>query len=223
MIRLHITTEGATEMNFVKQILARSLAKSAVFADARSVLTGKDNRISKEFRGGMTTYHKAKKDILTWMKEDNHPECRFSTMFDLYRLPQDFPGFDAARHVLDAYDRVRTLEQAFLEDIGDPRFIPYIQLHEFEAFILADPEQLDWEYIDHEGAIAKLVQMVGNQNPELINDGFETAPSKRIIREIPEYDKRSAGVSIAGKIGLSVLRNRCRHFNEWVTTLEQIK
>lgn len=222
MIRLHVTTEGPTELNFVRQHLARSLAKSAVFADARSVLTGKDNRISKEFRGGMTTYHKAKNDILTWMKEDNHAECRFTTMFDLYGLPQDFPGYNEARRISDAYHRVEILENALLDDISDPRFIPYIQLHEFEALILADPKQLDWEYIDHEAAIQRLVQMVGNQNPELINDGYETAPSRRIIREIPEYDKRSSGVSVTGKIGLSVLRSKCPHFDEWITKLEKL-
>ena len=59
-------------------------------------------------------------------------------------------------------------------------------------------------------------------NPELINDGPETAPSKRILKEIPEYDKASAGVSVTSKIGLPQLRNRCRHFNEWLGQLENL-
>lgn len=221
MIRLHVTTEGQTEQDFVKKVLAPSLGVNIV-ADARSVLTSKDKRLSREYRGGLKHYLKAKDDILTWMKEDNHPECRFTTMFDLYGLPQDFPGYDESRRVSDVYERVRILEQAFVDDIGDPRFIPYIQLHEFEALILADPRQLDWEYIDHDESITRLVQMVGNQNSELINDGFETAPSRRIIKEIPEYDKRSAGVAVAGKIGLSVLRSKCPHFDEWITKLEKL-
>jgi len=29
--------------------------------------------------------------------------------------------------------------------IKSPRFIPYIQLHEFEALLLSDPQKLDWQ------------------------------------------------------------------------------
>jgi hypothetical protein len=57
----------------------------------------------------------------------------------------------------------------------------------------------------------------------LINDGFETAPSKRILKEIPEYDKVTAGVSVAGKIGIETLRAKCRHFSEWLAKLEDEK
>jgi len=64
--------------------------------------------------------------------------------------------------------------------------------------------------------------MVNEQNPELIDDGPETAPSKRILREIPEYDKATAGVSVAAHIGLPTLRKKCRHFDEWVTQLESL-
>ena len=60
-------------------------------------------------------------------------------MFDLYALPADFPGYAEARREVDPYGKVRILEDALGNDIADRRFIPYIQLHEFEALILADP------------------------------------------------------------------------------------
>ncbi len=66
-----------------------------------------------------------------------------------------------------------------------------------------------------------MVEDVGG-NPELINDGKFTAPSKRIIKEIPEYDKVNAGPLIVEKIGLDVLRRGCPHFNEWLTKLEDL-
>jgi len=122
----------------------------------------------------------------------------------------------------DLYDRVVILEQKMAEDIGDSRFVPYIQLHEFEALILADPKQLDWEYLEHDIPINNLVSMVGSQNPELINDSPETAPSKRILNEIPEYDKVGAGVAVAEQIGLPMLRQKCRHFADWLAQLEQL-
>lgn len=222
MIRLHVTAEGQTEQNFANRVLRPHLANLNVFVDARCVLTSKDNRAGKEYRGGLSDYEKAKKDIQTWLKEDKNAECRFTSMFDLYALPRKFPGYEDAKKKNDPYERVRILEESMARDIDDRRFIPYIQLHEFEALILADPRQLDWEYLEHDVPIENLISMVGSQNPELINDGENTAPSKRILKEIPEYDKVTAGVAVAGMIGLQTLRGKCNHFNEWLSGLERL-
>lgn len=223
MIRLHVTAEGQAEQQFVNKVLAPHLSEYGVYVDARAVLTSKDNRTATEYRGGLISYIKAKADIATWMKEDNHPECSFTTMFDLYALPEDFPGYAEAQMKIDPYERVKHLEISFDLDINDQRFIPYIQLHEFEALLLADPQQLDWEYMEHDRPIRNLLKMVGEQNPELINDGHSTAPSKRILQQIPEYNKTIAGPAIAQQIGLSVLRDKCKHFDEWVTRLEELE
>ncbi|WP_339136306.1 MAG: DUF4276 family protein [Candidatus Electrothrix sp. GW3-4] len=222
MIRLHITAEGQTEQSFAGKVLAPHLAGFGVFVDARCVLTSRDKRKAREYRGGLLSYEKAEKDIRAWLKEDDHVECRFTTMFDLYALPDDFPGYAEAMRNSDPYERVAILEQKMAESVGDSRFIPYIQLHEFEALLLADPKQLDWEYLEHDVPIGNLVTMVASQNPELINDGPATAPSKRILSEIPEYDKVTAGVAVAEKIGLLMLRQKCRHFNDWLTRLERL-
>ncbi|WPD22888.1 MAG: DUF4276 family protein [Candidatus Electrothrix scaldis] len=185
-------------------------------------LTSRDKRKAREYRGGLLSYEKAEKDIRAWLKEDDHVECRFTTMFDFYALPDDFPGYAEAMRNSDPYERVGILEQKMAESVGDSRFIPYIQLHEFEALLFADPKQLDWEYLEHDVPIGNLVTMVASQNPELINDGPVTTPSKRILSEIPEYDKVTAGVAVAEKIGLLMLRQKCRHFNDWLTRLERL-
>ena len=146
-------------------------------------------------------------------------------MFDLYGLPADFPGYEDAAQEIDPYSRVRTLEHALSQDIPDPRFIPYLQLHEFESLLLSDPQKLDSQFYDRGAAIRSLVQMTSTfKSPELINDGEDTAPSKRIIGAIPEYGgmKASAGPIVAEKIGLSTLRVRCEHFGEWLGRLEHL-
>lgn len=221
---LLITAEGQTEQNFAIKVLGPHLAAFGVFVIARCVLTSKDRRTSTEYRGGLVSYEKAKKDIKNWLKEWQHSESelRLTTMFDLYALPENFPGYVEAGKQKDPYDKVRVLEKSMAEDINDGRFIPYIQLHEFETLIFADPQKLDWEYLDHTTPINNLVSMVANQNPELINDGMETAPSKRIGKEIPEYDKATSGVEVVGKIGIQSLRKKCRHFNEWLSCLEEL-
>jgi len=225
MIRLHIIAEGQTERNFVKSVLAPHLAAFKVFADARCVLTSKDRRTSKKHSGGGNSFEKAQRDIQTWIKEDKHGECRFTTMFDLYSLPEDFPDYAVAIRKTDPYERVHLLEESLARSISDRRFIPYIQLHEFEALILAAPQNLSCEYLEHDTPIKNLVSMVSmapDKNPELIDDGRETAPSKRILRQIPEYRKTTAGVSVVKSIGLPTLRTKCRHFNDWLSRLEQL-
>ncbi len=223
MIRLHVTAEGQTEKAFAEKILCAHLGKFQTIVDARCVLTSKDRRAAKTHRGGLVNYQKAKKDIQNWIREDDHDECRFTTMFDLYALPKDFPGYDAAMRQADPYSRVTQLENALAEDIGDHRFIPYIQLHEFEALIFADPQQLEWEYLEHDKQIGNLIRITKQQkNPELINDGPQTAPSRRILAEIPEYHKNTAGIAVVERIGLKVLRAKCRHFASWLRRLERL-
>lgn len=222
MIRLHFIVEGQTEEAFVNQVLAPHLAHVQVYADARCVETSRDRKAGKVYKGGMSSYVKAFNDINAWINEDKGDDSRFTTMFDLYALPTDFPGFESALAITDPYSRVGHLESALGHHVNHRRFIPYIQLHEFEALILAQPSSLDWEYLEHELAIQKLVALVADQNPELINHGHETAPSKRILKEIPEYDKVTSGVAVAEHIGLETLRQKCAHFNQWLTGLEQL-
>ena len=64
------------------------------------------------------------------------------------------------------------------------------------------------------------------RNPELINNGPETAPSKRIIKAIEgdkrthyNYNKPKTGKFVTKNIGIDELRSRCKHFNEWIEKL----
>lgn len=229
-VRLHITAEGQTEERFVRHVLAPYLGERSVWSDARCVLTSRDKRAGILYRGGFrrqSPYLTVKKDICAWMKEDRQSDVRFTTMLDLYALPNDFPGYADAQRKTDPYARVAVLEEAFAADINsemnDTRFIPYVQLHEFEALILADPQHLDWEFLEHDDPIVRLADMVAREggNPELIDDGANTAPSKRIIAEIPEYagKKATSGPLVAGRIGMPTLLERCRHFSQWIDRL----
>lgn len=195
MRRLHVLAEGQTEEAFVNQVLAPHLAGFDVVADVRCVTTGRDrHRLDVVYRGGLRDYGKVQRDLQRWMAEDR--DAVFTTMIDLYALPRDFPGFTEAARLADPYARVRHLEQALGGDIGQHRLIPYIQLHEFEALLFSDPEKFDWHYIEHDRAISRLAELARQfDSPELIDDGAATAPSKRIIAEIPEYEyqKTTAG------------------------------
>ena len=146
-------------------------------------------------------------------------------MLDLYALPNDFPQFDEAKKISDPSQKVNKLETALADDINDYRFIPYIQLHEFEALILSDPSKLIERFPEYGESVQELVAICKKyDSPELINDGETTAPSKRIIQFIPSY--KGAKVSVAPlmvqKIGLPTIRSQCPHFNEWLIQLENL-
>ena len=222
-IRLHFIVEGQTEETFVNQVLKPHLGDRYVWADARCVLSSRRGGV--KYRGGFRSYAQPQRDIVSWLREDQNADARFTTAFDFYGLPTDFPGYGDAQAAADPYEKVRILEAALRDDIGDWRFIPYLQLHEFETLLLSEPDQLAAHFTDGQVGIPNLVAMADQiANPELINDGPDTAPSKRIIAEIPEYAgmKPSAGPIVAEKIGLVSLRARCRHFGEWISQLEDL-
>ncbi len=221
MIRLNVVVEGQTEETFVNKILGPHLTCFNVFLNARRVETGRKG--GKVFRGGVISYFRAKKDIALWMKEDLGGDVRFTTMFDFYRLPNDFPGFKEATQQIDPYRKVEIIEEKFTADIASLRFIPYLQLHEYEALLFSDLDKFHHYYVDHDSQLKKLKQNVaGLTNPELINDTPEAAPSQRISKYLTSYkgEKSSAGPIIAEHIGLEKIRAKCRHFNTWVSRLE---
>lgn len=220
--RLNITTEGHTEHRFVKDVLYKYLQPLQIYCDVRSVMT------SREFkkRGGMTSYERAKTDIKQWMKKDHKQESQFTTMFDYYALPEDFPGFKDSKSLVNPYDKVKCIEEAFYADMADSRFIPYIQLHEFEAMLFTDLDVLLLEFEDKRREVQKLKNQLArapyNNNPELINDIRESSPSHRIINLIPEYQKVNSGSMFTDLISIDRIRVVCKHFDEWITKLENL-
>ncbi len=220
-IRLNITAEGQTEENFVKTCLSSYLGAFNISTNVRNALTKKDK--FRHYRGGLINYKKAKRDIQTWMKHDNTNNVFFTTMFDYYALPNDFPHFEESKKIQDSYERITFLEKKFEEDINDKRFIAYIQLHEFEALLFSNPEILSEYYFEYENEIEKLVQILKEfSNPELINDKPATAPSKRLKNIIPPFDKVNIGAIASCRIGIENLKQSCKHFNDWITKLESI-
>jgi len=223
MIRLQLVVEGDTEEGFVNQVLSPYLARREIYAVCHRVTTSRKRY--RVYRGGGETYARWKKDLQLWLNDDRNREARFTTMVDLYGLPNDFPEFQKAKERSDPYQRVRFLEETFGKDIGSPRFVPYIQLHEFEALLLSDPSQFLHEFPGRVRPVENLSSLAETKStPELIDDGEQTAPSKRIAREIPEYEGRkpSAGPLIAGHIGIDRIRARCPHFNEWLEKIEAL-
>lgn len=223
MVRLHVLAEGQTEETFVNRVLKPHLALRAVYVDVRCICTRKMR--SRQAAGGIVPYDLFKNDLDRWIAEDCNVDSWFTTMIDLIGLPSTFPGHDPDAGLSDPFLRVAVIETAMDTDQEYQRFVPYIQLHEFETFLFVDPQQLDWEFLEHDAQIEELVKLSREfETAEHINDDPTTAPSRRIVERIPEYAgrKASAGPSVAEKIGLDKLRASCRHFGEWLSRLETL-
>src|SRR5262249_41889829 len=143
-----------------------------------------------------------------------------------YGIHAQFPGLSDAESLRGTPNkRVEALEEAFAKDVGDDRFVPYIQLHEFEAYLFSDPTKFTNFYDRHEKQIAALKAIAEQHTtPELIDDGQHSAPSKRIAAELPDYEdaKSVIGSQVAELIGLNVIRGKCPHFAAWLSRLEKL-
>lgn len=217
-IRLNVLVEGQTEEAFVKMQLRPHLHNRGISTKVRLVTT------SRDCGGGLGNYKKqVRKDLTLWMGEEAGDDVYFTTMFDLFELPRSFPGYGAAKAMPNPQERAAALEAAMGEDIGDPRLLPYIQVYEFEALVLADPMELWAEYPEDEAGVRRLDQIANSfSSPEMINDGPKTAPSKRIEKEISTYNKKLFGPITTKAIGLPKLRSKCPHFGAWIHRLESL-
>lgn len=224
MIRLHLTVEGQTEQEFAVSLLQPHLATFNVFV-RKPRLTGPHGRRGGRIpQGGMfNTFVHVMNDMRRWQREDHSADARFSMMVDLYSLPSDFPGYSAAMALVDPHAQARHLEQALAAEMNDRRFVPYLQVHEFEALILCDVHRIDMLIEGRTKEIDDLMHECGSfANPEFINHGRETHPKARIRKHLPEYDENIHGPLLTEAIGLQVLRERCQHFGEWLTRLENL-
>jgi hypothetical protein len=224
---INIIVEGSSEENFVNEVLVKHFAALHIFVSSRKIKTGWDKLNNKPAKGGLLRYSKFKNDVLRWISSDRGRENTYYTSFiDLYAFPKDSesPYIRSIQLIANPYDKIKALEAAIGTDINNDKFIPYVQLHEFEALLLVEPDRLLTMYPGGNCGVNLLKTDIGNQPSEEINESPETAPSKRIIRFIPAYagQKAQVGPMIAEDIGLSKLRDKCPHFNEWITKLESI-
>ena len=220
MTRVSVIVEGPTERSFVQQVLAPFLWASEVYLSA--IILGVPGH-----KGGKTNYARVKKDVLRQLKEDGTACC--TTMLDFHGLGKGFPGTPLPSN-LSNVDKVLHLERAMKEDIvadapdlrPDVRFLPYLQLHEYEGLLFSDPDAFAKGMYDPD--LAPQFREIRQRfpTPEDIDDSPDTAPSKRVLRLCPSYNKVLDGTRAATAVGVEAMRRECPHFRDWVESLEQL-
>jgi len=224
MVRVIALVEGQTEETFVRRLLAPQLSMHGVAISATTY--GR-----RRSHGGVPRWRQAERELLRLVKEDSGR--RVTTMFDYYRLPSNWPGREAVAGK-PPRAKAKILERAMQSrithslgrDASPSRFVPYIQMHEFEALLFAEPRTLGevlTRDADPQRTIRSLLQVVAHfATPEEIDEGATTAPSKRILSLAEHYQKVTDGNLAATRIGLETMRQECPHFDEWLRRLEAL-
>ena len=213
-VELRVLCEGETEQTFVVKVLRPYLEPFRVFATSQSLMP---------VGFGTVPFERLHKSIKTEVGRSRDHQY-VTTMIDLYGL-REFPASERIPGETPLA-RVQRIEDAMRQSLPSPLFIPYIQLHEFEALVFADLDLLPTQFPDGEAdaAPARLREGIGTLGPEDVDDGPDSSPSKRLMKSVLGYDalKAVAGPEIAARIGVPRLRASCPHFGAWVGRLERL-
>lgn len=213
MKRLIIVCEGPTENEFCLEVLAPALLKSGIYIEAPLI---------KKSNGGIVPWPNIKRQIETHLHEG---DAFVSILVDYYGIKDSykFPGWLESKGVSNLSERWRLLCDRMKSDIAPElasRFIPYMQIHEFESLLFSEIDVFKDNFDSKEMDFSILEKAIQEfDNPEEINSRPTLAPSKRLITAIPAYDKVVYGNCIAMDIGLNKIMEKCPLFSQWISLL----
>lgn len=216
MNRIIIICEGQTEQEFCNTLLQPYFGAHSITLQAPLI---------KKTMGGIANWNVLKREIETYLHREK--DVLVTTLIDYYGIKDShgFPLWAEKQAIADKNQRLDELEAAMLADVDAnlrPRFVPYLQLHEFEGLLFSDKQAFYTTFNEDELAREdELEQTFGDfNNPEMINDGVETSPSHRLERIISGYEKVVYGCCLAEAIGLEKMRQKSPRFNNWLKRLE---
>lgn len=210
---IYIYCEGQTEESFINNVLAPYLRNIEIYV--MPIICTTSRKGGKKFKGGVSDYSKIKNELSIICKQ--HKNEMVTTMFDYYAMPSNTPGIDNTES--DLYKRISEIEKTIVRDISCSNLFFHFSVHEFEGLLYADPSA--FSEIADEAVVAAIAKERSQAiNPEYINNSFETAPSKRLERLMPDYAKVKNGTIVSKNIGIDKIIAECPHFEAWV---EKIK
>ena len=208
---LYILVEGQTEEVFVKDMVRPHLLEHAIFDVTPIKISTKAG-----FKGGFVKYEYLKNDANRLLKQRN--DTVISTFVDYFRIPNDIPDYGNCLQIHNIDDRIKCLESSIANDIGNERFLPYIQKYEFESVLFSSNTGFENYYgVNVSKRTNEIIERYSN--PEDINDNSATSPSNRLKQIVPQYNKVLTGNILALDIGIERILEKCPRFRDWVTKI----
>ena len=201
-----ICCEGSTEEAFVARVLSPYLE-----AEVKGILVTPHNM------KGASDYKKIRDFVSDFCQSS--PYALVTTMIDFYGWTKNIPNLvETAGGIYQQADNIESAVEKDLHEFDNLNF--NIIIHEFEGLLFSDVNAFEGIVGKNQMLDLRNILHKAGDNPECINDSFETAPSRRIERIKPDYQKVQDGVEIAGRIGIEKIAENCRHFGRWI---ERIK
>ena len=185
--------EGKTEQVFVESVLQPYLAQQNIFISATQV--SKPGQ-----KGGDVRFSRVSRDIERHLKQ--RPDTYVTTLVDYYGV-KEWPGLDTlpagfepariAEH-LNGAARASVVEQ-FAAQQAERRFIPFIAVHEFEAWLFSDSAILAAELGIPEPQVVRVLEECGE--PEAVNMvGKRPPPSDWMAGQVANLPKQAKGLPL---------------------------
>ena len=211
MPRLIFIVEGDSEQRFINEHLVIYLSSrfSRVPMHAQKITTNR----KKNVKGGNVNYELLKNEARRTFAQG---DVLITTFLDFFRLPTDYPGFTVdVKQIGKIEDAVRADCSAIIPPTS---FLPYIQKHEFETLLFANPA--GFTNVVNSTEMSGILNVLKKfSTPEDINGSPKTAPSKRLL-SIFNYKKVADSALVMKDVDIDMLRKRCPRFDTWVGRLE---
>ena len=184
MNRIIIICEGQTEQEFCKTLLQRYFSNQNITLQVPLI---------KKTMGGIANWNVLKREIETYLHREK--DVLVTTLIDYYGIKDShgFPLWAEKQAIADKNQRLDELEAAMLADVDEnlrPRFVPYLQLHEFEGLLFND-----------------------------IQVFYKQVPKNELVGET-ELKQVVCGCCLAEAIGLDKMRQKSPRFDNWLKRLE---
>ena len=175
MIQLGVVVEGRTEVEFAKQVLTPHLVQLKVLVQPVPISGNvKVGRLANE------------------MAKLYRRFGRVTSLVDFYGFADRPPGVT----VDELESRIGEEASCKLDDWRPDRFLPYVQVHEFECLLFSDVDALA-DALQAPMRVRLALHEIRRQfaSPEDINDHPSTAASKRLATAASDLPRRLEGTA----------------------------
>lgn len=206
MNRLVFLVEGDSELYFVKNLIIPYLYNANIQGAITCQKITTNRKLNKS--GGNVSYSLFINELDRIYAQGN---VIVTTLIDFFRLPNDFPNYTS--------QDPNIIELGMIEDKSHYiNYIPYIQMHEFEALFYSDINNFEL-FIENDDQILAMREILNTySNPELINTHPERYPARR-LKNILGYSKGSDAELIIDCCDIETIIEKCPRFSLWINKL----
>jgi hypothetical protein len=215
---VYIVVEGITEKTFIDECLKPYWIEHFGLYEVYATQIGRPGE-----KGGDVRLERVLENVQRHLKQQ--PDSYVTTFFDYYgNKLKKLEGYSTCESLSTATQRIACLEQGLYDLVASPRFIPFLQKHEFESLIFSSGKALT-SYLTDEACQAIIKIRDDFAGPENINTNNSASHRLAEIFDLyqrAKYSKKLYGSILALEIGLPTILKECPRFAAWVERIGKL-